>query len=317
MNQRGTILLSVMVMVTALSLIAVEATDTVRFGIRRAANLRTVEQAHWYALGTEALARAALEIEFQRSPARTTAQAVWRRGPQRLPIQNGFLRGELQDNSNCFNVNALVQPGDEGLEKRPALREEFVRVLSLLRIPARDRQFLVDGLIDWLDSDTRPEASGAEDGFYIGQRPPYRTANGPIVDLSELAGIRGWTPALFAQLRPLLCAHPTHEPAVLNINLLSEERAVLLAAILEDEEALQVLIDVLAGRRDSGIDLESFWERFPDATDAMRARVDERSRYIRLTSRVDYDQTSLIYQAQFEQGLDGEIRLWSRRFGAR
>jgi general secretion pathway protein K len=48
-------------------------------------------------------------------------------------------------------------------------------------------------LQDWLDEDAFPHADGAEDDYYLSQRPGYRCKNGPMDLLDELLLIRGFS----------------------------------------------------------------------------------------------------------------------------
>ncbi len=59
-----------------------------------------------------------------------------------------------------------------------------------------------DSLLDWLDDDDLPRASGAETEYYakLGLAP----RNGGLVSVDELARVRGFTPRLVDQLRPYL-----------------------------------------------------------------------------------------------------------------
>ena len=56
--------------------------------------------------------------------------------------------------------------------------------------------YLVQGLLDFLDSDNAPRAEGAEQEYYDGLPTPYQVFNGPLTTLDELLLVRGFTPAL-------------------------------------------------------------------------------------------------------------------------
>src|SRR5207247_2554528 len=51
-------------------------------------------------------------------------------------------------------------------------------------------------IVDWVDADTQPRQGGAENEYYSGLTPPYRTRNGPLDSIDELLLVRGVTPQL-------------------------------------------------------------------------------------------------------------------------
>lgn len=319
MREKGTILLSVLVLLTAMTLIAVEMSDAVRFGVKRTTNLRAVEQAHWYALGAESLARQAIRADFQRSPGTTTRDAVWARGPQRLPVEGGLLIGEIRDGGNCFNLNSLVRRVESGLEADETAAEELDRLMEHAGLDRDRRSQLIAAATDWLDSDSRPLPGGAEDGYYQRRTPPRRAANSLMTDVRELPAIRHWTPERVAALEPFLCTLPEARPAVLNINTLAEREAVVLAAALGPGVSVAQVVDYLSARPRGSVDLDTLSLDFPrlqrDPAHMRRFATD--TRFFRLDSRVRVFDTQTHYRALFERRPTGEVRLIHRMLGAR
>ena len=73
----------------------------------------------------------------------------------------------------------------------------FQRLLSSLGLPPE----LVYALVDWIDADSQVMPSGgAEDGYYLNLPKPYRAANRPLVDLSELLWVRGFDEQIIKRL---------------------------------------------------------------------------------------------------------------------
>lgn len=56
--------------------------------------------------------------------------------------------------------------------------------------------YLVQGLLDFLDSDNTPRPEGAEQEYYDALANPYGVANGPLSTVEELLLVRGFTPSL-------------------------------------------------------------------------------------------------------------------------
>ena len=80
---------------------------------------------------------------------------------------------------------------------------------------------------------------GAEDETYLLVEPPYRAANRPMFNISELRLVQGFTPEVIAVLEPHVTALP--EETIININTASA--AVLRALHQElDEAAVEQLI---------------------------------------------------------------------------
>ena len=122
----------------------------------------------------------------------------------RLPpiaVDNGELSGRIEDQQGLFNLNNLASGGT----LNPVQSARFRRLLSILGLP----ESLADTLADWIDADDRPQPrNGAEDEYYLAQNPPYRAANRPLIDVGELALVRGYDAGVRARLAPFVAALP-------------------------------------------------------------------------------------------------------------
>lgn len=86
------------------------------------------------------------------------------------------LRFGLTDEASKLNINEATE---EMLEKLPKMTP-----------------YLVQGLLDFLDTDDTPRPEGAEQEYYDNLPSPYRAANGPLETLEELLLVRGFTPSI-------------------------------------------------------------------------------------------------------------------------
>jgi general secretion pathway protein K len=148
-----------------------------------------------------------------------------------VPVDNGELAGQIDDQQGAFNLNNLVRNGVVS----PAHLAQFRRLLQILGLP----DALAGALADWLDADNEPQAQGgAEDGYYQAQQPPYLAANRALTDVAELAVVRGFDEAVRARLRPFVTALPRFTS--LNVNTASPEvlAAVVRELDLDDARAL-------------------------------------------------------------------------------
>jgi general secretion pathway protein K len=138
-----------------------------------------------------------------------------------MPVENGELTGQIDDQQGAFNVNNLVSDGKVNV----AQLAHFRRLLAILGLP----EALAYTLVDWIDDDSQPQPQGgAEDTYYLALDPPYLTANRPLIDVAELALVGGFDVTVRARLHPYVTALPGF--TAVNVNTASPE---VLAAIVE------------------------------------------------------------------------------------
>jgi general secretion pathway protein K len=181
-------------------------------------------------------ARSAL-LAQQRNSTYVALNQPWAQGLVAQPMEAATASGVLTDAQARFNLNNLV--GSDG-KRREADVDVFSRLLTQLQLdPA-----LADAVVDWIDTDNQVSGSrGAENDFYWSQRTPWRAANRGLVQIDELARVRGITPEVLNRLRPYITALPVRDPAIgssdavrtrINVNTASKE---LLAALFPTESS--------------------------------------------------------------------------------
>ena len=122
---------------------------------------------------------------------------------------------------------------------REALQKQYYkRLLEILDLePA-----LAPALQDWIDADINTRfPDGAEDDVYLLEDLPYRAANRPVVSISELRLVKGFTPEVIAVLEPHVTALP--EETVININTATPAVLRALHQELDDSGVEQLLAD--------------------------------------------------------------------------
>ena len=190
----------------------------------------------------------ALLGDDRRASAVDTLDEAWAIRLPPIPVDNGSLGGSIEDHQGRFNLNNLVKAG----RVNPPQLEHFRGLLAILGMAPE----LADALADWIDADGDAQApGGAEDAYYLALPMPYRTANRPLVELAELALVRGYDESVLARLRPFVSALPTF--TALNVNTASPEVMAAMAAGL-DLDAARALVE----KRSRG--------HFRDAGDFMR-----------------------------------------------
>ncbi|HUI61697.1 MAG TPA: type II secretion system minor pseudopilin GspK [Steroidobacteraceae bacterium] len=151
-------------------------------------------------------------------PAQPWAQPV---GPLEV-VPGVTLEAQLEDMQGRFNLNWLVMP--DGTDRPdPIAAAAFTHLLELLGIEPR----WTDLVVDWIDRGQTPQPDGAEDSAYLGQNPPYLTANQFITSTSELLALPGFGHERYAKLAPFIAALPP----TTKLNICSAKAQVLDAFI--------------------------------------------------------------------------------------
>ena len=317
-REEGAALLTVLLLVAVMSALAVGVLDDIRFGLKRTANAETVGQAQWYALGAETVARARLARLAALDPLRTPA-GDWNGRWLLYPIDNGVIRARITDAGACFNLNSVVQGAAEQWGRRELGLAQFIALLRALDISQRDAEGLAETLADWIDTDGNRGLLGGEDDAYLRAAPPYRTSGTLLSEVSELRSIRGFTPEIYARIRPFVCALPTADLSPINVNLLDESNAVLLTMLMDGQLDPRGAADIIESRPAGGWQsVEEFWsnpllsQHLP--TDAALDQVSLRTRFFGLQAEVDFAGSEAVMTSLFEQLPTGPIRLAARRW---
>ena len=320
-SRRGVALLIVMLLLATLSVLMVAIVDDMLYGIRRTANVSARAQIGWHALGLEALARQAIYRAWLAEPEISTKESLWARRRLEFALDQGVVSGVVRDAGKCFNLNSVATGPPQALAANPIGAAQFEALLAALEIRPAEAAELVGALTDWIDANATPERFGAEDYQYALQDPSYRTAGGPIADVTELRAIKGYSETLYRRLRPFVCALPITDLAPINVNMLAPGDAPLVRMLggedMTEGEALRVIADAPAG---GWRDPAAFWahEAFAgkEIAEDVRASVALRTRYYELRADISYLGAFMEYSALIELEPDGRLRSLTRRFGA-
>jgi len=268
-RERGAALLTVLLLVAILSVVTAVALERLTIASRMTRNIVSADQGRAYLLSAERLATIRITDLVAARPDRTTLEGGWLGQDQLLGVPGGTVTARIVDRGNCFNLNSLVKGGEAaqaggggGLAARPLGIAQFAGLMRLLGIDHGVAQQVAIAAADWIDSDSVPGNGGAEDDFYSQFDPPYRTANMPMSDPSELLMVGGVTPDLYQRVRPWVCALPTTDLSPININTLLPGQAVLLAMLAPEQLGLDRARQVLAQRPDGGYgSVSAFWNQ--------------------------------------------------------
>ena len=261
-NERGAALLTVLLLVAVIGVIAAASLERLKLQTHLSGNMAAIDQARHYAYAGEAIART--RISDASSADRTmTVSGDWLDRANAFPIDNGTATVKVSDGGNCFNLNSLVSQSEQGERViRPVAVRQFEALMTLIGIQPRAAGQVAQASVDWIDSDTLPQPGGAEDETYTRAPMPYRAANALMADASEIKAVAGMDPAIYARIRPWICALPAAELSPLNINTLRRDQAPLVAMLLPDGLSLAFAQRMIDERPATGYSaVENFWSK--------------------------------------------------------
>lgn len=301
-EQRGVALLTAILVVAVATVLATNLMWLLTLDQRRTASAVASDQGLQYVLSAEGWVGDILQQDLEDSPDSDHLGETWATRIEPLPIEGGYIYGQISDLQGLFNLNNLVTPRGEADEVMVA---QFERLLTILEIdPA-----LAGAVVDWLDPDAEPFfPSGAEDDAYTRTDPQYRVANGMITTPSELMAINGFDPETYARLAPYVTALPIGTR--LNVNTAP---AIILESLSDDidQSTAEALIDQRAG-----VDFPNVQETFQGlVSEDMLPRLDAVSDHFLLTGEVTIGDTTLRIRSVLQRDASGVTRTLFRSFG--
>jgi general secretion pathway protein K len=341
-REEGAALIVVLLLVATLSFIVLSITDRMLIASGRATNARVRAELHWRIVGAESLVASALKTAVGAKDFRYAPDNPFFATDLDIPMEGGGAIVSFRDATRCFNINSLDEekaasagPSGSGGEGRvrdeegegereesgaePAKpAEELARLVSRAALKDVNADAFAAVVADWIDPDSFERPGGAEDGFYTGLPTPYRSGSGALHDLSELRAMAEIDAEAYREVRPYLCVQPVADPSPVNINMLTEDDAPLLAALIGGEFSTSQADSVISDRPPGGYkDAAEFWSedvfagrQIPEKT---KERVKVTSKYLEASAAIRFqDQTALVSMI-FEVSENGEPILVARR----
>ncbi len=269
-RQRGVALIVVLLIVAMMATIAATMSERLFGQFHRAQNQVSYQQAYWYAIGAEALAKVAIEQSFTDSDTINLSQP-WAIEEQTYPLDYGELSGKMYDKQACFNLNSLASVQQTSNQQTAYKTAVLERLLESLDVESYQAETIAHSMQDFIDSnDTVDTISGVEDNTYEAMSPAYLAPNGYISDSSEMRAVYQVTGDVMQKLAPYVCALPT-DALKINVNTLDVSQAKLLAAMLGSSADESVAQNLIQGRPYDG------WAQIDDflASPALAALSDD------------------------------------------
>ena len=202
-RQRGIALLVAIMLVALGTIIAASIAYENAMTARRGAATFALDESVLVAEAAESLAAFGLREVWRSDKSHIYIGQGWDKpvGPVEV-VPDVMLTASLEDMQGRFNINNLVKT--DGTPDQVQV-QAFEQLLASLGIEPKWAGYVVD----WIDPDIVPSnPEGAEDSVYLGQTPPYRTANMYITSTTELLALPGFGRDRYKKLAPFVTALP-------------------------------------------------------------------------------------------------------------
>lgn len=225
-KQSGVAIITALLVVALGTITVVSITKRQQLDIHREQNEAIIQNARSFANSGERFASALLFMDTEAGLRENTDSLDddWAQTIPPIAIDDMLLQGCIVDMQGRFNLNNIVDAEGVVVEEQKAT---LIRLLGQLNVDV----VKADAIIDWIDKDlnaTIPE--GAEDDYYTGLTPAYRSTNGPMSSVSELQLVKGFSPSVedekedYKLLLPHIAALPTvGGPTPVNVNTATPE----------------------------------------------------------------------------------------------
>ncbi len=230
-SQKGVALIVVLLLLAIMTTIAAQMSERLFIQFHRAGNQINHQQAYWYSVGVEALAKSAIEQAYKDGETINLSQ-MWATEETTYPLDYGQASGHVSDKQACFNLNVLssIEP-PVGTSNRPFLVDFWMTLLISAGVDNYLAEVIADSTWEYVDQDTSVQSiSGVEDDTYLSFKPEYLAPNDWVADVTELRAVNGVTAEVFNAISPFICAIPDARWH-LNVNTLLAKQAKILEAL--------------------------------------------------------------------------------------
>ncbi|WED21932.1 type II secretion system minor pseudopilin GspK [Vibrio sp. JC009] len=323
-KQQGVALIVVLLVLAVMVSLAATMSERLFINFQHAENQRDSQQAYWYAIGVEALAKYAV-TESKKDSDTINMSQPWALEEQVFPLDYGQAAGKIRDMQSCYNINVLAASSSQQLsegETKPYLVSVLQLTLEELGIENYQAEVFADSVREYLDADDRSLSNfGVEDSTYEALSPAYMAANGILADASELRSIYQTDPRMMTLIAPVLCAIPQDDWR-LNINTLDEKGAVILAALFSPQLSVGDARSLVENRPFDG--WESVDEFLSEAslsgidstiTDKAKGYLAVDSSYFELDAQILVNESRVRVRSLLYVNDNDEVSVIRRRFG--
>ena len=254
-KQKGIALITILVMVALATILAATIAQRQKFTAENTAYLMRQNQSLWYAKSAETFFSELLVEDAENAGDVDYLQENWAKPMPAFPVEDGYVTGQLYDESGKFNLNSLV---DDSGQVNVAAKEWFERLLTNVGLNAQ----LSEAVIDWQDADNETLGPmGAEESYYRGLRNAYLPANSKFHAVEELKMVRGFEGEKYLQIAPYVSAIAVQDAKV-NINTAP---AIVLASLAEslDVETVEAVLEQRQQNMEHFSNVDELWSLEP------------------------------------------------------
>lgn len=322
-KQQGVALIFVLLIVAVLAAIAATMTERMSQQFHRASHLLDHQQAYWYAIGVESLAKVGLEQTFDQNDDVINLSQSWAIRDRQYPLENGIAKGSMFDAQACFNLNALASvEAPSNPSDRPYLVEVLQSLLEESGAETYQAEQAADSTWEFIDSNDRVDSqSGVESSEYEGLTPAYQAPNSFLVDSSELRAVSGVSGDVMKRLSQVLCSLP-QDTLQINVNTLMPEQAILLQAMYQPDLSLEDAQTLIEDRPYDGWESVEAFTAEPQIASLASENKEEAASYLTVTSQyfeLDVDimvqESSVRLRSLMYTPDQDEIQIIRRRLG--
>lgn len=254
-KQKGIALITILIMVALATILAATIAQRQKFTAENTAYLMRQNQSLWYAKSAETFFSELLVEDAENAGDVDYLQENWAKPMPAFPVEDGYVTGQLYDESGKFNLNSLV---DDSGQVNVAAKEWFERLLTNVGLNAQ----LSEAVIDWQDTDSETIGPmGAEESYYRGLRNAYLPANSKFHAVEELKMVRGFEGEKYLQIAPYVSAIAVQDAKV-NINTAP---AIVLASLAEslDVETVEAVLEQRQQNMEHFSNVDELWSLEP------------------------------------------------------
>ena len=237
-KQSGIALIMVLLVVALVTIIATGIASKQNISTRRTQNLLYSEQGYMYLLGAEDWAKTIL-VQDSKDNKTDSLDDNWATTLPPIPVEGGTIQGTIEDLQGRFNINNILKASNPD--------QNNIIIFKNLLIEHDIDDGLVDALVDWLDEDLDSTVpNGAEDGIYLSNVTPSRTANHLMASATELTLVKGFDYKKYNEISEYIVALP--EATTININTAN----AMQLSMLSNQVSLSEAEDIIKNREKSG-----------------------------------------------------------------
>ncbi|MCW8875816.1 MAG: type II secretion system minor pseudopilin GspK [Kangiellaceae bacterium] len=343
-KQKGTALVTVVLIAAVVIVMVIESVKTIRFQKQLSSNLINRDQAYSYLMGMEELAKIWLKRAFENEKEDVVhLNQPWAQDNITFPIDGGAMTATIKDMQSCFNLNTIAaadnSPGDSRgkddednrrgespevpnasrngakgeLPGQQIFQQLLGQVMDSSEVPAQD---LAAAARDWMDEDFEPFDQGAEDDFYQGLEVAYRTPNSSIAHVSELRTIKGFSRPVYDSIKKLVCVLPKNVNTI-NVNTVEAENyAIIYAALKNNKVNSSSVQQALSERPEEGYTaVKEFTDKLESSEKDLGEYLSVTSKFFMVNAKAEIGKTRVSLKTIFERDEDNNFKVISRYYG--